>query len=380
MTKLLCFSDIHIHPWTAFATVNEKGLNNRLVELTRIIKRLSKIAEEENCSAVIFGGDLFHTPKVGVEVYDLVSRALQGMELPFLMIPGNHDEASRMADYHSMRAFCYQNIYLFDDKEYKDLKCDGLKIGGIPFFKDNEEVQARLKKLRGMDLVLMHSGFVGATAGFDYIADQKNYLSVPQLKLIKREIGFVVAGHFHQPQYFLPEGSRSQEQVPLFVSREGSYKMGFGGVLIPGAPIQHTFGDAGSNRGYWILDFKKRLMEFRILKTPQFVKFHSENLHESFDEKTLISLVDGNYVNATVTDQEEARDYRGLLEEYSRGYLIHVEEKKLKKASNRLQISFEDNRKTILARYLKSKELPKERRKKYLRTGLRYLQLADEEL
>ena len=44
--KICIFSDLHIHPWQEFATVDERGINARLLDTLAVIAKVRKISEK----------------------------------------------------------------------------------------------------------------------------------------------------------------------------------------------------------------------------------------------------------------------------------------------------------------------------------------------
>src|SRR6266478_620231 len=270
MPKFKIFSDIHVHPWTAFAKITKSGLNSRLAEIVGVLKKIIEATHEESCDAILFSGDLFHVPKTDAVTMDLVARALRRSEIPIVMIPGNHDEAEKMAHYHTMRSLHgLAKCIVVDDREGRSVEISGTKIGGIPFTSSNRDFYRCLARLQDSDLVLAHTGFAGATAGFDYIADQKHFVQPHRMKLEDTRIKLVIAGHFHQPQMMSPENGYDSRKI---VDEESVRKFKEGSILVPGAPVQHNYGDIGSLRGSWTLDLERKSLKFIPSHCPNFVR------------------------------------------------------------------------------------------------------------
>lgn len=159
------FSDIHIHNWTAFSKTTKGGLNSRLVGITNLLRRMLSEFEKANVEAVLFTGDLFHVKKIDIETYDLTARVLKSSKLPIIMIPGNHDEADKMADFHSLRAMGRKSIHVLDSREGNEFQMGGLRIVGIPYCPNKQDMLQSVRSLckKRTDILLLHTGFAGAT-------------------------------------------------------------------------------------------------------------------------------------------------------------------------------------------------------------------------
>lgn len=350
MAKFKLFSDIHIWPWTGFAEINEKGVNTRLVEIVSLLKGIIKSAHEENCDGILFSGDLFNVPRVDATTMDLTVRALRESEIPIVMIPGNHDEASKMLSFHSLRGFHgLRNCIVLDRREGQRTKIAGSKIAGIPFTASPKRLLASLDDAGDSDILLCHTGFAGATAGFDFIADQKNFVQVPSMGLGKRHIGLTVAGHFHQPQLW-------HEATGRFFKPEDHentyYLKGAGSLLVPGAPTHHNFGDVGSVRGSWTYRTDKKVLDFQRLVYPSFVK---TKYSDAIGRNAFSKMTRGNYVHCVVRSEEDWKAAEEILSMSARGYdlILKRKEKTERKVTVKLGMSY----KKVFKRYIKQ-EIP----------------------
>jgi len=362
MAKFLVFSDLHAYRWPAFAHLSKRGVNSRLLSIISVLKNILQASKDNNCDAILFAGDLFHTPKIDVTEYDLVARQLRASPIPIVMIPGNHDEAEAGPHYHSMRALVGKGRILLDPREGCITKQGDTVIGGIPFCKD---VLSEMKAIRGADIILMHTGFAGAQAGFDYIAEQKKFLQAS--KLYKYDYRLIIAGHFHTPQLIY-----KREEYPTPCNDGVEYPIRNKLILIPGAPLPHTFGDVGP-RGYWIIDDKRA--KFTKMGAPQFVKLDpSRESHMTVD--LLRSLIAGNYVHYTAHSMEEYKMAHEILSVDAVGFSITLEEKR-KKEANRINICLDTPRLKALKRYVKANPMHKIDNDRLIDIGLNLLSMAE---
>src|SRR5690349_4229248 len=129
MTRVAIFSDLHIHQFPAFGKPYPDGITQRLADLGATLEEIIRGAESAKCAAALFSGDFFHTKKLDIETLDVAARALQSTNIPIYAIPGNHDEARKLADYHSLRAF-QGRLRLVDGRSEK---VGGFQVAGIPY-------------------------------------------------------------------------------------------------------------------------------------------------------------------------------------------------------------------------------------------------------
>lgn len=266
--KLAAFSDIHFHPWPAFSTIAEDGLNSRLHHTIDRAREICGMAAEENCTAILFGGDLFHTKKIDAETIDATVRTFAGHKLPIIGVPGNHDMSSWVGHKHSARALS-DNFHWLDDWGGRLYKLGGTRIYGIPYHPDPKMIEKEVDAIRHerINILLMHCGFAGSVMGSDYIADIGDCMDPTFLDGVA---DLVVSGHFHQPQVIQTNSANSYRPSASTPVKGFPYDRGHT-ILIPGAPEQHNCGDMGSARGFWIIDTTANLLRFIKLESPEFV-------------------------------------------------------------------------------------------------------------
>lgn len=347
MSKFLLISDIHIHPWSAFSKINNLGVNDRLTKILYSVRVAFQIAKVQNCEAVLFSGDLFHTSTISADTYDLTVRILRECPIPIVMIPGNHDESSKVERFHALRALnARPKLYVLDKIEGNRIKLGRTSIGGIPYLR--EGLEGRVDKFKNVDILLLHTGFVGATMGSDFVADDSKGINPLDIPFKRNDIGLVVAGHFHSPQVYTGRGFEK------YIVGGNTVKTPKGTIIIPGAPVQHTFGDRGSNRGCWVLDTKKNLSKFYQIDHPTFIKFENTKQFTDFiaTERGIESLRN-NFVSLKIEKKfyDSARD---VLESVDARYTITIETTRKKKKKGRIDLSLESGYGDSLAQYIKS--------------------------
>jgi len=246
--RLLVFSDLHCHPWAAFARLDESGVNTRLRDTLNVLAAIRDTAAAEYVDAIVFAGDFFHAQKIDADVLALTGKELEAfgpLGIPVLSIEGNHDQASRVRELTSVSALRVPKNWKWLRSESVVVK--GHVIWGAPFgHVEPPDVEA--------DIVVMHRGIRGATISDYFQSPFEQDLDPSEASVHARRL--VIAGHYHRPQYI--DGG----QVP---------------ILIPGAPLQHTWGDAGQDRGIWLVDLHEDGIDAKFipLDFPRFVKVTS---------------------------------------------------------------------------------------------------------
>lgn len=284
--KIAVFSDIHFHPFPTFAKVGADGLNSRLQHTFDRARDIVRIAREQECDAILFGGDLFHTKKIDAETIDIAERAFADCRIPIIGVPGNHDMATfGPGARHSARALSKHIRWLDGTDQYgrsaditiyaSQSNQQTVKVWGIPYVHDKNLLLQELDKVpKGTDILLMHCGFAGGFMGSDYIADLGDCIDYFSCN---GKADLVVSGHFHQPQLITwnEKGDVKNDRPSANGPQFGRWEKGRG-ILVPGSPEQHTWGDKGSARGFWIVDVTERKAHFQHLMSPEFVEIDKD--------------------------------------------------------------------------------------------------------
>lgn len=292
--KLGLFSDLHIHPFPAFASIGPGGYNSRIHQISQVADRVFDEAAKAGCKGVLFGGDWFHDQWVDREQLDLSGRVLAKADqlgLTVGMVPGNHDMAAEggFSPVHSLRGFG-RNIRLVDEGAL-EFGQGGLRVAGLPYHRKRDELVAKIKLLKRHDILLLHAPCVGAEMASDLVSmENDEAISADQLLQVSKA-KLVVCGHYHKPQAFTAQKGWLQE-IPASNAVLGAK------LLIPGAPCHHGFSDCGQTRGWWELDTEKMGLKFHPIRglVPEFVEVsYKEFLKDP-------GGVVGKYVNFTLPE------------------------------------------------------------------------------
>src|SRR5882724_5723163 len=137
--RIVFLSDLHAHRFSACASVDEQGNNNRLMNAIGVLESLTNYVTREQIPLVIFGGDLFHIrSKIDTVTFNAVYNALKKLEpwCELVLVVGNHDQSIEQPDQHAFepfRDFCT----VIDWPQVIDVQ--GVSIAAFPFHHDSQQ-------------------------------------------------------------------------------------------------------------------------------------------------------------------------------------------------------------------------------------------------
>lgn len=290
--KILLFSDLHAHNFKPYATILPNGMNSRLADAVSCINQIRSFCEDptNGIDLVLFGGDLFHVRRnINVTVFNAVYDAIakfQESGIQLAKIHGNHDQADRKGEQHSLHAFTeICDVFIepcwcvFETPSGE--KCNVL---GIPYTENIEQLRDVVKEDPPEPdfptLMLGHFGVQGALVGADFVYINPHDPTVEDLNA--EAFDHVFLGHYHLHQKVADN------------------------VHYIGAPMQHNWGDSGQNRGFLVYDTETKEIERHYCESPWFVevdKSHKAPLTDCF-----VRIIDDKQWSA-----EEIEERRSVL-------------------------------------------------------------------
>jgi DNA repair exonuclease SbcCD nuclease subunit len=274
-------ADVHLHPWSAFSTVNEDGINLRLVGLLEEIKRCANEVKNAGGDTIVVAGDLFHVrgklaPSVLNPARDLF-RQLKLAGIKVVILAGNHDLEGKSSERLTSA------ITALDDVGAKIVNSvtTGLmalsQIIMIPWIEKIEDLKSEILRVRDsepnradVDLII-HAPIDGVIEGLPSHGLDAAWL---------QGLGFrnVFAGHYHNHKQLAPN------------------------VYSIGALAHHSWSDVGSKAGFLIVGDTVRWHKSHL---PQFV-----DVSEASPEDIPL-IVDGQFVRAKIVGGKQ-KDVEGL--------------------------------------------------------------------
>lgn len=285
--RVAAFGDLHAHIYKEF---NENSDNTGSTRLDNIINTLLYIrdyCEGNNILHVLFAGDLYHVrSRVNTIVYNSIYDCIKtfpehGIEMT--MIPGNHDDTDNSdLPQHSLHAFKdIEGVTVVDTLSTVNLG-DGTPVVCARYSKNTKMIKDFINSFSEDDfdkkpILLAHLGVNGGLVGNGSFP-MADAFEVNDLRpdLFK----YVVLGHFHKRQML----------------------GGTNNVFYCGAPIQHSFGDEGEDKGFYVLDTDKRYdIQFVPVPNPMFLTMTAYDVANEDMQKI---ADEGHYVRLMVKEGE----------------------------------------------------------------------------
>lgn len=318
--RALVYSDHHIHNWSAYAKLDKNGLNTRLMDTISVFDALRNELRRARYDCIIFAGDLFEATRMSGEVTASTSRALEQMEefnIPIYAVVGNHDQISRVRNISSVEGLRVPSRWQWISG--RTVGVCGVSIAGFDYgdMRPRGEVP---------DVAVMHCGVSGAMLNEYFASDGDQDLAREDAG--KFASSLVICGHYHKPQLF--EGDPT--------------------VLIPGAPLQHMWGDVDQDRGFWEVEISDEGVKTHfhsISGPPKFIRVDSLDGIEGICKGNFIDIRLDDYLEP---DAEAA--VRDILTKHARGFSIDAKPPKIERLDDdRVEFSETSNLEKIVKDY-----------------------------
>jgi hypothetical protein len=222
--KYIVFSDLHLHDWPEFSKIDpETGLNTRFLDGLKALETI--LAEYESRDMVIFCGDFFHrgTHLKPEHIWEVI-KVFRKAEIPkgnILAIPGQHDYSVGSGRYCALQPFDdYMMVLTHTGHYYHPVNDETYYL--VPHRKP-DEVQRLLNEYGGEGIVIGH--FLAK----ELLAAQ----GMPEL-----------------PNAVTLEGVK---EPPVAFLGDFHKACVVGNWISVGIPIHHSFSDAGSGPGHYLL-------------------------------------------------------------------------------------------------------------------------------
>ena len=282
MIKILHSGDWHLDSPLQGKTETQAGYLRR--ELLNIPDKIAALCKEENCDLVLLSGDLFdgtYTQESYRRVYD----ALQRMEKPVFISPGNHDYISPDSPYE--KEIWPDNVHIFKRQtiEWVDMPDLALRVYGAGF--QSMDCPPLLKNWRA------EGRAVGVFHG-DPTQIHSPYNPVTKTQVANSGLMYLALGHVHKADSFLA-----------------------GQTLCawPGCPMGRGWDEEGE-KGVLIVTVDDGVQtQFVPLDTPEFHDLEI-NAREGL-ASVLPAIPNDDFYRITLTGETELPDLEALQKEFS---------------------------------------------------------------
>ncbi|MNW28635.1 putative metallophosphoesterase YhaO [compost metagenome] len=292
--RLAAFGDFHAHLWKEFDTKGGETGSIRLDHQINTLRYMKDWCLTNGIKYLLFAGDLFNArAKVDTRVFNAVYDEIESIGksgIIMVMAPGNHDQYDNSdVPENSLHAFKkLDNVHVFDTVTSVTIHDperpheEAVEIVLAPYSRNAQMIKDFISSVEKKDIpqiLLFHLGVSGAFVG------SGNYPMADAFKVedLRPELfKYIIGGHFHKRQFL------------------GGHPHAF----YTGAPLQHSFGDEGEDKGFYVVDTAKRYdVEFVPIPNPKFVTLEGDPT-KKHEAELLWCREEGNYVRFVVTSEQ----------------------------------------------------------------------------
>ena len=287
--KILHSADLHLDaPFTGRSEAQTQLLRQALL---LIPGQLSDLCRRENCDLVLLAGDLFDG-KWTRSSYLALYKALEEMNVPVFISPGNHDFYSRESPYLSEK--WPSNVHIFTRPEIESVALSGLdcRIYGAGY--------------RSMDCD-------GLLDGFQATGDQRHHIAIlhgdptvagspycpmTSAQIRKSGLDYLALGHIH---------------------KSGQLKAGQTLCAWPGCPMGKGFDETEVKGAYIVTLEETAQIAFVPLDTPRFYDLETTpgiDAHAALSA-VLPAVADENFYRITFVGEAPQPDLEALRSDYA---------------------------------------------------------------
>ena len=282
MIKILHSGDWHLDSPFQGRTEAQAGALRQ--ELLQIPDKIAALCREENCDLVLLSGDLFDGAYTQ-ETFRRVSDALQRMEKPVFISPGNHDYLSPDSPYE--KEVWPENVHIFKRQtiEWVDIPNLDLRVYGAGFQSMDCPGLLQDWKAQGRAVGVFHG---------DPTQIHSPYNPVTKTQVANSGLMYLALGHVHKGDSFLA-----------------------GQTLCawPGCPMGRGWDEEGE-KGVLIVTVDDGVQtQFVPLDTPEFHDLEI-NAREGL-ASVLPAIPNDDFYRITLTGETELPDLEALQKEFA---------------------------------------------------------------
>ncbi len=340
--KFVIYSDFHFyHSWPEFNPLLPSGQTRWLALQIDAWRQVNEAANRLGAKK-LFGGDLLHKRSY---IHQTVMNAIlklyrDELKVDEFMIGGNHDR--------------------FDQFHNAVDGLDGL-FGGAPILKvlrNGEHIS--IKDIETQKAINIYGANPGDTPPEIVTPGQFNILLAHgALNGAKSSSGFEMEGGYNLGDFaafdFVVLGDIHAKQLK-------------GNVLIPGATLQHSWGDTDLECGYWVYDTETREADFFPIKGPKFINVTQDNLEQVLS----IEKDDFNYYDFKLTEHLDRATLEELRERFPNSYISMPS---VERKTTKVIINKENTQEEIFRKYYEAR-INGDQLEEFVKEGLEYMRTA----
>ena len=240
MMKMLHSADWHLDAPMSGHSEEEKARLRK--ELRKIPEKIAKLCKAENCDLMILAGDLFDGPYTK-ETMTAVRTALESVQIPVIITPGNHDFCSESSPY--LAEEWPSNVHIFTKPEIESYDLPQLECTIYGAGYTAMDCPALLKRFHAETGARWAIGVLHA----DPAVASSPYCPITKAQVLESGLNYLALGHIH---------------------KGGSFRAGDTLCAWPGCPMGHGYDELGP-KGVLIANLDDEVKAYFVpLDTPRF--------------------------------------------------------------------------------------------------------------
>lgn len=269
-----------------------------LDEQKHFAENLEKVITEKNIDALIVAGDVFDSSvssSAAISLYnDIATKVCLSLNIPMLVIAGNHDGAARLASMHELLKGSGMHVSGKLTRDIKPVSFRDADIYLIPFFNIDEvrylypekavknydsamkivcdNIRDNMNKSKA-NIVVSHSFVGGATP-----SDSERNVAVGTVNIVSKDVfrdfSYVALGHIHRKQKLAEN------------------------IYYSGSPVKYSINEAAQNKYMLIYDTIGGIVE-----EVDVIPFYDTKIIEGKYEDIITMTPSDDYVKVVITDR-----------------------------------------------------------------------------
>jgi DNA repair exonuclease SbcCD nuclease subunit len=272
MDKFVVFSDLHLNNWK-YGALTIDGWNSRLKAQARLLDDILSFCIRHDVKHVFFCGDMFHnhqTVHAGpLSVACTAFAEFKYHEINLFFLVGNHDLASLTPRIHTLDAL-YPYGTVIDDAARIDV--GNIQVNLLSYTNNRDTILEFLEGCEEDSLVFLHSGVQNVPVNSKGFIIKDEILHPDD---IPNRVLHAFTGHYHSHSKVTPK------------------------LTIVGSPMQHTWSDAGEDRGWLFCEIEEpglRIAQMRDSYAPRFIHTTEQTWQDDLKIKASEGINCGDYV------------------------------------------------------------------------------------
>jgi len=305
--KILLTSDVHIYNYQSYNASFDGDKPSRLLGFKLLGDRIKEIATKEKCERIIIAGDLNHAAVLRPMVHNVAQEFLKLISetVPTMITHGQHDLDEKTSEFSRDNSAIEVSSHLENCYYYHDevVAVDGVSI----YFLGWEPSIRSSDKMPDSDIFVGHHVVGGSKNAFGHV-----FSTGYDAEKLSSKYKFSVVGDIHCGQIL------------------------YGNVLLPGPPIQHSFGDP-ELCGVHILDTSDWSCKFVEISGVEWPKFRTVDSEEDIvPEENVYYKVRQSVIGSKKSSLSSVKDtdLRGLTTSVIDGLKL-ADQEELKELANK---------------------------------------------